>query len=88
MGYRWTKLPKVTKVEVKTRKELLRQGILSEELACFDELSITVHTSDGKVITSDVCMAVIEAKKKGKYQWCDKVVCVTKEARDTLGSDI
>ena len=87
MGYSWTELPKVTSVEVKAGKELLKQGILSEELTCFDKLSITALTSDGKVFTSDVCMAVIEAQKKGKYQWCDKIVCVTKEARDVLGSD-
>ncbi len=87
IGYSWAKLHKVTKIKVKTGKELLRQGILSEELACFDKLSITVHTSDGKVFTSSVCMAVIEAKKKGKYHWCDHVTCVTKEARESLGSD-
>jgi len=87
IGYSWTELPKVVKVEVKTGKELLRQGVLSEELACFDELSITVLTSDGNVFTSDVCMATIEPQQRGKYHWCDHVVCVTKEARNELGSD-
>ncbi len=87
IGYSWSKLPKVMSVEVKTSKELLRQEILSQELACFDKLSITVHTSDGKAFTSNVCMAVIEIQNRGKYQWCDHIVCVTKEARDVLGSD-
>jgi len=87
IGYSWADLPKVIKIEVTTGKELLRQGILSEEMACFDKLSITVHTSDGKAFPSDVCMAITEAQKRDRYRWHDHVVCVTKEARDTLGSD-
>ncbi len=86
-GYSWAKLPKITKVEVETGKELLRQSIIAGEIACFDKLSITVHTSDGKMFSSDVCMAVTEAPKRGKYQWCDDIVCVTKDAGETLGSD-
>jgi hypothetical protein len=86
MGYSWAKLPKVTRVEVKTGKELLRENILSGELACFDKLSITVHTSDGREFASDVCMAVKEIPKRNKYQWYDDLVCVTKEARETLSS--
>jgi len=86
-GYSWAKLPKVTKIEVTTGNELLRQGILSEEIACFNKLSITVQTSDGMVFTSDVCMAITEVQKKDRYQWCNNIVCVTKEARNTLGSD-
>jgi len=87
LGYSWAKLPKVTKVEVETGKELLKHSILAGEIACFDKLSITVHTSDGKKFSSDVCMAVTEAPNKGKYQWCDDIVCVTKDAGETLGSD-
>jgi hypothetical protein len=87
MGYSWTELPKVTKVEVKYGKELLRQGILSEELACFEKLSITVQTSDSETFSSEVCMAITEASKREGYRWCDKIICVTKEARDTVGSD-
>jgi len=87
MGYSWTKLPKVTKVIVKTGEELLRQNIFAGEIACFDKLLITVHTSDGNEYSSDVCMAVIRAPKRNKYQWYDEVVCVTKEARDNLSLD-
>ena len=32
-------------------------------------------------------MAVVEAQKRDKYRWCDHVACVTKDARETLGSD-
>jgi len=54
MGYSWTNLPKVTKVEVAKGKEKLRHGINCGEIACFDKLSITAHTSDGKTFISDV----------------------------------
>ncbi len=87
MGYSWTNLPKVTEVEVKTGKELRREYILSQELACFDEISITVRTSDGRVFSSDVCMAILVGSEKKIHRWCDYVVCVTKDARDTLGLD-
>ena len=87
MGYSWTKLPKVTKVEVTKGKEKLRHSINSGEIACFDKLAITVHTSDGKTFNSDVDMAVIQEEPKGKYQWVDQTVCVTKEARDHLSTE-
>jgi hypothetical protein len=86
-GYSWAQLPQVTKVEVKIGKKLLRRSILAGEIACFDKLSIAVYTSDDKVFASDVCMAIIEGPKRGTYRWCDSVVCVTKEARETLSSD-
>jgi len=87
MGYNWTKLPKVTKVEVIKGKEKLRHSINCGEIACFDKLAITVHTSDGKTFSSDVDMAVIKEPPKGKYQWSDETVCVTKEARNHLSSE-
>jgi hypothetical protein len=87
MGYSWTKLPKVTKVEVTKGKEKLRQSINCGELACFDKVSITVHTSDGKTFSSDVDMAVVAEPPKGKYQWSDATVCVTKEARNHLSCE-
>ncbi|MFH1615380.1 MAG: ATP-binding protein [Planctomycetota bacterium] len=87
MGYSWTKLPKVTKVEVSKGKEKLCHSINCSEIACFDKLAITVHTSDGKTFSSDVDMAVITEPPRGKYQWVDQTVCVTKEARDHLSSE-
>ena len=87
MGYSWTKLPRVTKVEVIKGKEKLRHGLNFGEIACFDKLSITVHTSDGKTFSSDVDMAVIPVPPKGSYQWADETVCVTKEARNNLSSE-
>jgi len=87
MGYSWSKLAKVTKVEVKTGKELLRHGIYCEEIACFDDLSISVNTSDGKTFSSDMAMVVIVEPPKGKYRWSEATVCVTKETRNHLSPD-
>jgi hypothetical protein len=50
-------------------------------------LAITVHTSDGKIFSSDVDMAVIAKPPKGNYQWADETVCVTKEARNSLSTE-
>jgi len=87
MGYSWTKLPKVTKVEVSKSGEKLRHSINCGEIACFDDLIITVHTSDDKKFSSNVDMAVVTEPPRGKYQWIDQLVCVTKEARNHLSSD-
>jgi len=87
MSYSWTKLPKVTKVEVLKGKELLRHFINCGELACFDKLSITVRTSDGKTISSDVDMAVIVEEPNDRHRWIDEAVCVTKEARKHLSTE-
>ena len=87
MGYSWTKLPKVTKVMVTKGAEKLRHSINCSEIACFDDLIITVHTSDGKKFSSNVDMAVVTEPPRGKYQWIDQLVCVTKDARNHLSSD-
>lgn len=87
MGYSWTKLPKVTKVSVETGKERLRHGIFSNELACFDKISISVETSDGKRFASDVCMAIKTSPPDGRWNWTSDIVCVTEKARTDLDSD-
>jgi len=87
MGYSWSKLPRVTKVEVSKGKELLRHFINCGELVCFDKLSITVRTSDGKTFNSDVDMAVIIEKPNNRHRWVDETVCVTKDARNHLSCE-
>jgi hypothetical protein len=87
IGYNWTKLPRVTKVEVLKGFEKLRYGINGGEIACFDKLAITVHASDGKIFNSYVDMAVIALPTKGNYQWEDELVCVTKEAKKNLSPE-
>jgi hypothetical protein len=86
-GYSWANLPKVTKVKVIKGKEKLRHSINCGEIVCFDKLSITVHTSDGKIFSSDVDMAVMVEPPRGKYRWVDETVCVTKEARGHLSAE-
>ena len=87
MGYSWTKLPKITKVEVTKGKEKLRHSINCSEIACFDKLAIKVHTSDGNIFSSDVDMAVQQEPPRGKYRWVDQLVCVTKDTRNHLSSE-
>jgi hypothetical protein len=87
MGYNWSKLAKVTKVEVTKGKDNLCHSINCSEIACFDKLAITVHTSDGKTFSSDVDMAVVIEPPKGKYQWVDQTVCVTRDARENLSTE-
>jgi hypothetical protein len=84
MGYSWANLPKVTKVEVKAGKSILRNSIQSGDLACVESLTITVQTSDGKTFSSPVSMAVSCEKHKGKYNWASDIVYVTRAAKDQL----
>jgi hypothetical protein len=82
-GYRWADLPMIGKVEVTAGKELGRRGIWSETLVAVESLRTTVHTSDKKVFTSDVCMAVLEEPAKER-SWGYTNVYVTLESRSRL----
>ena len=84
-GYRWADLPTIGKVEVTVGKELGRRGIWSETLVAVESLKITVHTSDKKVFTSDVCMAVLEEAAKER-SWRYMNVYVTLESRSQLNT--
>jgi hypothetical protein len=57
-GYSWAKLPTIGKVEVQVGKNLHSDYVWSGKLTCVEELRITVHTSDGRVFSSPVCMAI------------------------------
>jgi hypothetical protein len=63
-GYSWADLPTIGKVEVILGKELGRRDIWYETLVAVESVQIKVHTSDKKVFTSDVCMAVLEEPSK------------------------
>ena len=84
-GYSWANLPTIGKVEVIVGKELGRQGIWCETLVAVESLKITVHTSDKKVFTSDVCMAVLEDRAKERT-WSYTNVYVTLESRSQLNT--
>ena len=87
LGYSWAKLPKVTDARVDYGKELLRYGIGSGEIACFDKLTISIKTSDGKSFSSDVDLAIISHPQEDKRGWIDETVAVTKDARVNLSME-
>jgi hypothetical protein len=87
MGYSWTKLPKVTKVEVNKGKQMLRRSVYCNDIVCFEKISITVHTSEGKKYFSKVPIAVLVQPPQGKWKWAADLVCVTKDAREQLSSE-
>jgi len=84
-GYSWANLPTIGKVEVTVGKELGKRGIWCETLVAVESLRITVHTSDGKVLVSDVCMAVLEEPAKERT-WSYTNVYVTPESRSQLAT--
>ena len=84
-GYSWTHLPTVDKVKVAVGKELGFACVWNERLAAVDSLQITAHTSDNKVLESDVLMAVLE-QQRDKRSWFCMNVYVTLEARNQLNS--
>jgi hypothetical protein len=83
-GYSWAKLPTIGKVEMNAGKELHSGWLWSGQLTCVNDLSITVHTSDGKVFSSPVCMAKVEQSPDERPVWSDAYILVTAEAQDHL----
>ena len=83
-GYSWAKLPTIGKVEVKAGKELHSEWLWTGKLTCVDELSITVHTSDGKIFSSPVCMAKAPQSPEDRPGWMDDHMLVTAQAQDRL----
>lgn len=85
-GYSWARLPTIVKTEVKVGKMLHSQWLWSGKLTCVDELSITVHTSDGKIFSSSVCMAQEPLSPEDKPCWSDDHILVTAQAQSRLQS--
>lgn len=81
-GYSWANMPTVDDVRVIKKKTIHEDWLWSGTLVCAESITITARTSDGRVFRSGVCMAVLPAK--GKLQWADAIVYVTKEARQRL----
>ena len=86
-GYSWASLPTIEKVEVKAGKELLSQCLWAGKLTCVDELTITAHTTDGKVFSSPVCMAKMIVPPPENRGWADEEMLVTPKARERLSPD-
>lgn len=89
-GYSWADLPTVDRVDICVGKEKLSQYVWGERLTAVDSLEITAHTSDGRIFSHGVPMAVRDPIPRGdKSGWGSVEVLVTPEARDRLNvSDI
>lgn len=81
-GYSWADLPTISKVKVTIGNELGRECVWTDTLVAVDSLHITAHTSDGKVLESDVPMAELDQVDTKKYWF--KNVYVTLDARSQL----
>jgi hypothetical protein len=86
-GYSWAQLPVVDRIEVLVGKELARQGYCCETLVAVENLEITAYTSDGRIFSSAVPMAVRQQPRTGdRYRWTTTDVLVTLAAREELAS--
>jgi hypothetical protein len=84
-GYSWAKLPVVDRVELAVGKELHRDYLVCETLVAVENLKITAYTSDGRVFSSVVPMAVRELPQdEGRHRWTTVDVLVTLAAREEL----
>jgi hypothetical protein len=81
-GYAWANLPTITKVELHVGKTICESWLWSGRIICVDQIVITAHTSNGKVFTSAVPMAIRDRDAEGP--WIDQDVLVTPEAQERL----
>ncbi|MFN0143958.1 MAG: hypothetical protein ACKVP6_11020, partial [Mycobacterium sp.] len=88
-GYSWARLRTITRAEVTVGRTLHEDDVWGGRIRCVDRIEIAAHTSDGRVISADVCMAVpLAGTGPGR---CDQdcEVYVTPKACDELAeSDI
>lgn len=86
-GYSWAQLPVVDRIEVLVGKELARQCYCCETLVAVENLEITAYTSDGRIFSSAVPMAVRQQPRTAdRYRWTTTDVLVTLAAREALES--
>ena len=84
-GYSWAQLPVVDRIEVLVGKELARQCYCCETLVAAENLEITAYTSDGRIFSSAVPMAVRQQPRtEDRYRWTTVDVLVTRAAREEL----
>jgi len=84
-GYSWARLPMVERVELAAGKELHRDYLVCETLVAVENLEITAYTSDGRIFSSMVPMAVRELPQdEGRHRWTTVDVLVTLAAREEL----
>ncbi len=83
-GYSWAKLPSIGKVEFSTGRELHSGYIWTGTLTCVDSITVTAHASNGRVFSSQVCMARAAERPDKAPNWADDHVLVTPEAHERL----
>jgi len=85
-GYSWAKLPTVTQLEVAAGSEIHSDYLWSGRLTCVASLTLTAHTSDGKVFSSPVCMACLPCDDAAEIVGPEDRVAVTPVAKGRLSS--
>jgi len=84
-GYSWAQLPAVERVEVAVGKELVHEYLWCERTVAVESLQITAHTSDGKIFSSPVTMAIRESpEEENRTNWSSIDVLVTPAAQEQL----
>lgn len=86
-GYSWAKLPTIDRIEVQAGNELHSDYVWSGELYCMDQILLTAQTSDGKVFSSPVCMAIRIVPPEDGSKWSSEHVLVTPKAREQLSAN-
>jgi hypothetical protein len=67
-GYSWAKLATIDKVEVQFGRKLQESLVWSGMLVCVETITVRAYTSDGKVFSSPVCMAMLPPES-GHAAW-------------------
>jgi len=84
-GYSWAKLPVIRKVELTRGRTLLEEDwIWSGKLTCVESITLTAHTSDGRVYSSSVCMAASPVEVEKDSTWISGHMLVTPDAERQL----
>jgi len=83
-GYNWAKLPTIERVGVVVGRSLGASILGQGRLECFETVEVACHTSDGRVWSSPVCMAMLPLWKAKADWWKMPHVAVTREARKRL----
>lgn len=82
-GYAWSRLPTITKLDVRIGPKLHSDWVGSGRLTCVEHIRITAHTSDGREFSSAVCMAKAPIANEDST-WMEDHLVVTPEAQDRV----
>ena len=83
-GYAWAELPTIGKVEVSVGRQLHSGCLWTGTMTCVASIAITAHASDGRVFSSEVCMAKAPAAAPEAPDWAEDHVLVTPQAQQRL----